>query len=51
MELLSSTFDIIWKSYSIDVKDYLKLNEEQEFGRTMTELARWNALIDSTSGP
>jgi hypothetical protein len=44
IELLSSTFDIIWRSYSIEIKDYLMLNEEQEFGRTMTELARWNTL-------
>jgi hypothetical protein len=45
MQMLSSTFDVIWKCYSVGVNEYLKLNEESEFQATLDDLARWNKIL------
>ncbi len=43
LQMLSSTFDIIWKSYSIDLAAYSALDEEVQFKTTLADLSRWSS--------
>jgi hypothetical protein len=45
MQMLESTFDIIWKAYSIDIVDYLALRKEEQFGKTLEDLGRWKNVL------
>ena len=51
MQMLSSTFDIIWRAYSIDLADYLKLDKEKQFQMTLNDLKRWNHATDANASP
>jgi hypothetical protein len=42
--MVTATFEVMWKSYSVQMERYLELDEEEEFQKTLAYLGRWTGL-------
>jgi hypothetical protein len=50
LQMLSETFEVVWKSYSIGADQYLHLKEEDEFQATLADLQRWTHINGAIDG-
>jgi hypothetical protein len=44
LQMVTATFEVMWKSYSVQMERYLELDEEEEFQKTLAYLGRWTGL-------